>query len=459
MLPDDKPGSPPGQTPIPPPSGAHPVPACVPPLPQRQPGATNTRIFTRDASPGRHREPGRSQIRPAVDRGVGRGLTALVLALVAALTLSGCGGPAQQAVTSGRVGHTAAAGDARVLKGVCPDRVVIQAGWLPQADVGWAYRMLGSYTIDKSHKRVSGRLLAGDVDTGVTLEVRSGGPATGYVPVSALMYQDPSITFGTRPTDESIMFSARQPTLAVLAPLDGDPQILLWDPKTYPNLNSISDVGQTDTRVVYFQGNTYMDYLTGTGILRPSQVEGSYDGTPTRFVESGGKVVVQGYATNEPYLYEHEVSAWGKPVSYQLVQDTNYPDYANMLAIRSRDRERLDGCLRALVPIAQQAQVDFLTNPGSTLAEIVKIVAAFDVGFSYTAGNAAYAVDTLKKLGLVGNGTDHTLGDTRTDRLQRMIDIITPIAAGQKKLLKPGLTPADLATNQYLDPAIGLPDK
>jgi hypothetical protein len=334
---------------------------------------------------------------------------------------------------------------------------VVQAGWLPQAELGFLYQMFGAYTVDTRRKRVSGPLMAGDVDTGVTLEVRSGGPATGYVPVSALMYQDTSITFGIRPTDESIMDSAAQPTLSVLAPLDGDPQILLWDPATY-KFNSISDVGQTATRVVYFAGNTFMDYLTGTGILRPGQVEGSYDGTPARFVTSGGKVVVQGYATSEPYLYEHEVAGWHKKVAYQLVQDTNYPDYANMLAIRSGDRQRLDGCLRRLVPILQQAQVDFLTRPADTLARIVRIVADFHTSFRYSQGNADYAVGQLRDLGLVGNGGNRTLGDTRADRLQRMIDILTPVAAGpQRKHLKAGLTPADLATNDYLNPAIGLP--
>jgi hypothetical protein len=301
-------------------------------------------------------------------------------------------------------------------------------------------------------------LIAGDVSTGVRLEIRSGGPAISFTPVSAQMYLDPSITFGTRPTDESVMLSAGQPTLSVFAPLDGEPQMLLWDPKTYPNFNSISDIGQTDTRVVYGQGSAYMDYLTGTGILRPSQVEPSYDGTPTRFVESRGQAVMQGYATNEPYQLEHEVSRWGRPVAYQLIQETGYPDYANMVAIRSRDQARLDGCLRRLVPIMQQAQVDFLTHSQPTLDRIVAIVHAYNTGYTYTAGQAAYAVRALKDKALVSNGTDHTLGDVSTARLQRMLDILTPIAAGRKHPVAAGLTPAALATNQYLHP-IGLPDK
>jgi hypothetical protein len=378
-----------------------------------------------------------------------------VAVVAAASVLVGCGSSVQ--TVAGPAGRPAGASDARNLKGVCPDRVVVQAGWLPQAELGFLFQMFGRYTVDLVHKSVSGPLLAGDVDTGVTLEVRSGGPAVGFQSVSALMYQDPKITLGTRPTDESVMLSASQPSVAVLAPLDGDPQILWWDPRAHPNFNTISDIGQSDTTVVYHAGNTYMDYLAGTGILRPGQVEGSYDGTPARFVESGGQVVMQGYATNEPYLLEHEIARWGRKVAYQLVQDTNYPNYANMLAVRSRDRAGLDGCLRRLVPVVQQAQVDFLTRPQPTLDRIVAIVAAYRAGFTYTGGLAADAAVTLRKLGLAGNGGDHTLGDTSTARLQRMLDILTPIAAGQHKPIRAGLTPADLATNDYLDPTIGLP--
>ena len=208
---------------------------------------------------------------------------------------------------------------------------------------------------------------------------------------------------------------------------------------------------------VFHQANTYMQYLIGTGILRASQVDGSYDGSPSRFVASRGQVVVQGYATNEPYIYEHEVRAWGRKVAYALVQDTNYPNYADVLAIRPADRLRLDRCLKRLVPIIQQAQVDFLTHPEAALRRIVAIVDAYHPGFTYSRGNAEYAVHQLRDLGLVGNGSDGTLGDLEPGRLLRMIKIVAPIAATQKKKLKPGLSPTDLATNDYIDRSIGLP--
>lgn len=65
-----------------------------------------------------------------------------------------------------------------------------------------------------------------------------------------------------------------QPMTAVLAPLNGDPQVLIWDPVTHPEFTIVQDVGQTDAKVVY-SGNaqTVFGYLTGSGILRSAQLD------------------------------------------------------------------------------------------------------------------------------------------------------------------------------------------
>jgi hypothetical protein len=378
----------------------------------------------------------------------------LFAALAALALLAGCGSASS---TPQPVPRLARAGDVRSLAGVCPALVTLQTNWYPTADLAAAYALLGpGYQVDVKRKRVSGPLVTGGVDTGVRLEVRSGGPAIGFQQVPAQMYLDRSITLGMVITDEAIQYSAAHPTTAVVATLDGDPQILLWDPKAHPDWNTINDIGQSDTPVLYYSGATYMEYLVGSGILRRRQVEGAYDGTPSRFVTSGGQIAVQAYATNEPFVYEHEVRAWRKPVRYQLVSETNYPQYANTVAIRSGDRGQLGPCLERLVPMIQQAQVDFLTTPDRVLALIVEVVAAFDASFPYTRANADFAVRQLRDLGLAGNGGNRILGDFDTARLQRMIDIVGPILASQHRPARPGLTPADIATNDYLDPTIGL---
>ena len=58
-------------------------------------------------------------------------------------------------------------------------------------------------------------------------------------------------------------------------------------------------------------------------------------------------------------------------------------------------------------------------------------------------------------LGLVGNGPDNDPRQHRTDRIQKIIDIVGPHCQGGKQI-KAGLTPADLSTNEFIDPSIGL---
>ena len=376
-------------------------------------------------------------------------IVALAMALIAAM---GC----SSATNTGPAAAPAGSG-ALNLKAVCPDPVVVQTSWFPQSEHGAVYQLLGAdHTIDAAHKRVTGPLVVNGHSTGIRIQVRAGGPAVGFQSSAALMYQDPSITLGMMNPDQIIQLSKTQPVIGVVAPMELDPQIILWDPARHPGWHTIADIGQTDAKVSYFGGSTYMEYLIGSGILRKRQVDGSYDGSPAAFVASGGTVAVQAYATNEPYTYQHEVTAWGKPVAYQLVYDTGYPNYANVLAVRADKKAALASCLARLVPIIQQAQTQFMTAPAATIGLTLKLVDAYKGGFVYSKNNANFAVEQMRRLGIVANGPDATLGNFDLTRLARLIGIVVPIFAGQHKPIKPGLTPADVATNEFINPTISL---
>jgi hypothetical protein len=358
----------------------------------------------------------------------------------------------------GQSGTTApsAASDRLNLKGSCPDTVVVQTDWDPESASGAYYHMLGpNPQVDKTKKRITGPLVAEGQETGVKLEIRAGGPSIGFEPVTSQLYQDPKITLGQISTDEAIRTSDKQPTLAVVAPMEISPSMIMWDPKQHPQFNIIADIGQTDTKVLYFQGDTYMEYLLGAGILRKSQVNGNWDGSPNSFVASGGKIAQTGFATSEPYFYQHEVPQWGKPVKYALVNDTGYPMYPQALSIRAGDKDKLAPCLKKLVPIVQRAQIDFLKNPNKTNELILELVNQYNTGWVYSKGLADYAVGVMKAK-LVNNGPDKTLGNFETSRVQRMIDIVTPIFVSQEKPPKAGLKPADIATNEFVDMSIGI---
>jgi len=380
---------------------------------------------------------------------------ALIVLLAAALAGCGLFDDDQPSTATGSASGGGASGDRLSLSGVCPDPIVVQTDWFPETEYGVLYHMVGpNPTVDTKKKLVRGPLVAEGRDTGVEIEVRSGGPATEFKLVSEQMYTDRSITLGQVNTDEAIRFAVNQPTLAVVAPMEISPFMIMWDPDEYPEFNIIADIGQTDAKVLYFGGDTYMEYLIGAGILRRSQVDDSYDGSSTKFLAGKGEITQAGFATSEPYLYEHDPK-WGKKLSYALVNDTGYPFYPQALSIRAADKQKLAPCLEKLVPMIQRAQVDYLANPAQTNQFIVDLVEQYDTGWVYSEGLANYAIEKMRA-DFVTNGPDQTLGNFDTARVQRMIEIVTPIFTAQRQAPKEGLKPEDIATNEFVDMSIGV---
>ena len=98
-----------------------------------------------------------------------------------------------------------------------------------------------------------------------------------------------------------------------------------------------------------------------------------------------------------------------------------------------------------------------MADPAATNTLILDLVEQYNNGWVYTQGVADFSVGQMKKLGLVGNGTDKTLGNFEEARIQKVIDIVVPALKTQGKATKDGLKPADLTTNEFVDTSIGLP--
>ncbi|HEU5158067.1 MAG TPA: nitrate ABC transporter substrate-binding protein [Streptosporangiaceae bacterium] len=397
----------------------------------------------------------------AKGRPFGRALCAAV-AVALGLALVGCSdsGAADGAGGSGhaegqRVTRSA---PATSLAGVCPATIVFQDDWWPQAETAALYRLLGEdVRVDKAKKRVSAPLVSDGADTGVRIELRAGGPANGFTRAAKILYLDKEVMLGSADIDLAAAASnGAQPVLPVFAPMDISPLVLMWDPRAHPEWKSIADIGKTGARVLYFPGSTYMQYLVDAGILRKSQVEDSYDGTPARFVAERGKVAQQGYLTNEVFQFEHELPQWKRKVAWQLVSDAGYPNYPAAVAIRPDRKAALAPCLEKLVPIMQRSAVAYAADPAPTNALIVQLVKDYGA-FPYSPERAAAAVATMKRYGIIGNGANKTVGDFDTARVQKIIDILRPLLAAEKRPLKAGLRPDDIATNAFIDPRIGLP--
>ncbi|MGN7191231.1 nitrate ABC transporter substrate-binding protein [Curtobacterium sp. MCBA15_004] len=375
-----------------------------------------------------------------------------------AIALTGCAAGSSGSSTS-TASAKAATGPAVDLSSACPAKIVVQTDWNPEGEHGHLYEMLGpNPTIDASGKTVTGDLYANGKSTGVQLEIRAGGPAIGYTKVASQMYQDKSITLGYMSTDEQVQFSGNLPTTAVFAENDQSPMSIMWDPATYPKVDSIASLGKVlekDGGVVrYFNGAAYMTYLEQSGVLPKSVLDGSYDGTPAKFVSAGGKDAQQGFATAEPYIYQNQVAAWGKKVDYALVSSTGWNPYPEAMSVRTGDLAKLTPCLKALVPVMQQADVDYLKAPQATNDLITKLVQQYNNGWTYDAKVGAFAASQMVKLGLAKD-TDGYIGSMDEQRMQDFIAKATPVFAGTGDV-KSDLKPSDLYTNAFLDKTIGL---
>jgi hypothetical protein len=343
------------------------------------------------------------------------------------------------------------------LRKACGSKIVVQTDWFPEPEHGYLYQLAGTKgTLDVKKGHYTGTIKG----TGVQLEIRAGGPFTGFQQPISQMYQDSSITLGYATTDEQIQLANKLPLVSVVAPDELSPQILMWNPQKYPNVHSFADIKKTGAKVLVFEGGAWIDYIVDRGWVSKSQVDTSYDGSPSRFVASDGAIFQQGFATSEPYTYAHDIPQYDKPVKYLLLRSTGYVPYPQTLAVRRGDLKKLTPCLKLFVPLVQKAQVAYIKNPTPVNNKLLQIVKALNTFWVLTPGGNAYNSATQKKLRIVSNGPDCTLGNFRLNRVQQFINLVNPLMAARGlDTINPNLKAADIVTNKFINPKVGLPKK
>lgn len=378
-----------------------------------------------------------------------------------AVGLAACASEPASDTSSGaaNTAPAAEAGSALDLSESCPATVVMQQDWQPEAEHGAMYALVGDdYTVDTEVKSVTGSLVAQGVDTGVDIEVRPGGPNVNFQPVPALMYLDEDILIGAVNTDAAIVAAADQPTVAVTSQMTYSPQILMWDPESHPGAETIEEA-TADGAIVVTSGDVIPALLESQGMIDQSQIDLSYEGTPQRFV-SDPTILQQGFATAEPYIYENEISEWGKPVGFQLLSDIGYSIYPEPLAVRADAIEEYGDCLAKLVPIMQQSQIDFLEDPADTIDLIVDLVEQYDTGWTYSAGVAEYSVEQQVALGIVQDDpASGVFGQFDPERMQSILDDFVPFLIDSGSVTQSDADAIDiesLYTNEFIDTTISM---
>lgn len=370
--------------------------------------------------------------------GLGAGL-ALVAALVAGFS-----------VANGATGSTKAVSP---LQKACGSKLVVQTDWFPEPEHGALYQLAGTNgTVDAKKGRYTGQI----GKTGVRLEIRSGGPFTGFQQPISQMYQDSGITLGYVTSDEAVQLSKKLPTVAIVTPLEFSPQILMWNPQKL-NINGFPGIANSGAKVLVFEGGVWIDYLISRGWVNKNQVDTSYDGSPSRFVAADGAIVQQGFATSEPYQYQFDIKQWGKPVKYLLLKNSGYVPYPQALAAKPDVVKSKRACFKLLVPLIQRAQVNYMAKPGPVNNKLIDIVTELKTFWVLTKGGNASNTQQQRKLGLVQNGPNCTLGDFSQKRLRQLINLLKPIyAAKGLDTYNPNVTPAQISTNEFINPKIGL---
>lgn len=336
--------------------------------------------------------------------------------------------------------------------GRCPDPMVIQTDWFPEPEHGALFELTaGQGRVDPETGHFRGPLAA---DPEITIEIRAGGPFLDGESALDVMVDDEEIFLAYVNTDEAIANYRRHPTTAVVAPLDVNPQILMWDPEVY-QIASWADVAEIDATISHFPGATYVDFLVAAGLVDEDALEDSYDGSPDQFIATDGAVIQQGFITREPYLYENVLAEWGRPVASLLIHDAGYEIYQGALTILD---ERVDtaarSCLAAFVPLVQASIVSFQQDPTTTNDLLIGVVDELDTYWRLTEDGALATVIEMGSSEIVGNGSNNTVGDFDLGRVDEVIDLISEQVSSIN--VPPDLEADDLVTNDYIDPAIGL---
>ena len=335
------------------------------------------------------------------------------------------------------------------LADVCPATIVVQTDWFPESEHGGLYQLMGDdATASKDSGAVVGSLVVNGQSTGVNLEIRAGGPFLES-PVVTEMYQDNAITFGYVGTDVAITRYTDAPTLAVFNALNINPQVLLWDATKHPGANTIADAAKTIKSFYVYGDPAWMRYFEAQGLIQKDQVDSNYKGNLLLSTEDAAH---QGFATSEPYKYAN-LESGAITTGYQLIHDAGWNSYAQNLAIRKDRLEELRPCLENIVPIFQQAQLDYIADPTRANAIILTTVAAYDSWWTQSDGDVANGAGSQKEMGIVGNGDTQTFGDLEEARVNDFIAKATPILREQGLEIA-DITASDITDNAFLDSSI-----
>ncbi len=350
---------------------------------------------------------------------------ALAASLALALAAAACGSSDSDG------GDASEGGEAASGEATCPTNMVIQTDWWPELEHGGSYQLIGpDGTADAANFTYSGPIQSQYAVAGIeTVEIRAGGDAISFAPVTSEMYLQDDITFGYVNLSDAMKDSGSNAVVGVAKTLEINPQILQWDP-TQLDISEPADMAATGANVLHFDGVAYIDYMISEGDLTADQPDPSYGGAPDQWIANGGNFIQQGFVTQEIYKYENTID-WkdGAPadVDYLLIHDTGFEDYPAMMTVRADKLEELTPCLEVFVPMMQQAWVDYWSDPTPITDALIAVNETYDTYWKLDTDLNTAGLALVEELGIGANSPDGTYCSMDDSRVTAMSDILRPI--------------------------------
>lgn len=341
----------------------------------------------------------------------------------------------------------------------CPSNLVIQTDWWPEIEHAGTYQLIGpNGTADPETFRYSGPIQPQYAVGGIeTVEVRAGGDAVSFTPVTSVMYEDSDVTLGYVNTSDAMRDAGSNAVIGVAKTLELNPQMIMWDPAQF-DVSDPADLAATEARALHFDGSSWVDFVVGQGFLTEDQLDPSYGGAPDQFIESNGGILQQGFATNEIYKYENDIE-WkdGGPadVEFFLIHDLGFEDYPAMVSVRADKIDELSGCLTELVPMLSQAWVDFLNDPTPVGDALVQINETYDTYWRVSQGINERALELFAD-GIAVNGSDGTYCGFDEDRVSNLIEVLKPGFDATGIVYPDDVAASDLVDNRFCEGAPSL---
>ena len=350
-------------------------------------------------------------------------------------------------------------------EGPCPAKLTIQTDWFPELEHGGTYQLIGpDGTADKDTVSYSGPVQE-QYAVGGLQEIQIN--TVKFDKLNSAILLDGEADMAYINMSDIIKDSAAVDMVAIAKTLDKDPQMIMWDPETH-DIQQPEDIAASGAQVLHFPGVAYIDYMIGMGYMTADQSNPSYDGSDAAWVADGGNFFQQGFATNEVYKYENEVQ-WKDgapaPVDFFTVADIGFDNYPAAITMMRDKAEELDECLKLLVPVMQQAWVDFLNDPKPITDAMIEINVVHDGFWTLSeelnaagmelieAGCTDSCAFAAEPAPFAENSADGTYCSFDEARVQGLYDILAPIYEEQGTEIAEGID--GIFTNEYCTDAPG----